>query len=398
MARAFDRQHGHARLGGLSRVFHCNHYNAYLQMAVLLSEDVKGCDPEALLSDAMVPLIRALREEGYSQEELLEEFSFCGFGKLRPLLNEQWVTPSSHYGQAALMHGKKRPSCFFTQGYLTGMTDLHYRENQCKQQGAPVDWFKPEGELARPPAPYLIHPAPFTEVPARFAFDGCEGFKTRIDEDGIIQAVAGLPLYGKAGKDDTGLIDAFGVVLTNHFADYYNRISYQSYFAMLEGGMSQTHTRDVFIQGGHICAFNTFGGIMSSPEWYQLIAPLCESDGDWVHGMVAVINALGWGVWRVERIVPGEELVIRIYNSYEGIGFRMMYPPRKEKNISFLNLGAVQGLAHLLWKIDIRDRPTLDHDFYASTFNNPQDSFSVEQTHAIAAGDGYDRIVAIREK
>jgi hypothetical protein len=396
MPREIAHQHGHTQVGGLSRVFHCNHYNAYLQMAVLLSEDVPGCQPRELLKNAVIPLVLRLKAGGYTSKDLVEEFAWCGFGKLRALLRDEWVTPHSHYGQAALMHGRKEPSCYFTVGYLAGLSGREMYENQCKQQRSPVDWFKPKGEL-HPPADYLQRPPKFTPVPPRFGFEGAQKFDTRIDEGAIIQAVSGLPLYGRSGINDNGLIDAFGVVLTNHFADYYNHISYQTYFGMLQGGMPKEHIRDIFVQGGHICAFNTFGGIMSSPEWYQLIAPLCRNDADWIHGMVAVINALGWGVWRVERIDPGHELIIRVYNSYEGVGFLRGHPQGREKQISFLNLGAVRGLAHLLWKIDIKRRPTLDHDFYAGVFNNPQGCFQVEQTHAIGAGDEYDRIVARRE-
>lgn len=389
------RHHGQAFLGGLSRVFHCNHYNAYLQMAVMLSEGISGCDPRKLLTEAVIPLVHHLRDEGYSANDLKEEFAFCGFGKLRSMLRGEWVTPTSHYGQAAIMHGKKEPSCFFTCGYIAGIADQIVREVQCKQQGSPVDWFKPEGNV--PPQEGFLRFRPvYAEAPPRFGFDGGQAFQTNIDEDGIIQAVAGLPLYGKSGVDDTGLIDAFGVVLTNHFSDYYNYISYETYFGMIKGGQPVNHTRDVFVQGGHICAFNTFGGIMSSPEWYQLVAPHCRDVSDWLHGMVAVINALGWGVWRVEAIDPGHRLVIRIYNSYEGIGFRRIYPRSSETQLSFLNMGAVQGLAHLFWKIDIRERPTLGHEFYSTVFNNPENRFDVQQTHAIATGHAYDRIVAER--
>lgn len=395
MTTEIIRQHGHAMLGGLSRVFHCNHYNAYLQMAVLLSDDIAGCEPRKLLSDAVIPLVKHLRAQGYQAKDLMEEFAFCGFGKLRDAGNGEWVTPNSHYGQAAIMHGKKEASCYFTSGYIAGITDQAIEETLCKQHGSPVDWFKQRGELTPPEDPYR-YPAPFSKVPARFSFDGCDSFTTSIDEEAIINAVAGLPLFGKSGVDDTGLIDAFGVVLTNHFADYYNHISYKTYYDMIGGGMPLDHTRDVFVQGGHICAFNTFGGIMSSPEWYQLVAPLCKDDADWIHGMVAVINALGWGVWRVEKIEPGNKLIIRMYNSYEGVGYRRIYPQSTETQLSFLNMGATQGLAHLLWKIDIKERPTLDHEFYANVFNNPENRFNVKQTHAIAAGHPYDRIVAQR--
>ncbi len=389
-------EHGQAFIGGLNRVFHCNYYNAYLQMAVLLSEGAGDCQPKKVLREAVIPLVEHLRKQGYSDKDLLDEFSFCGFGKLRKLSGGKWVTPTSHYGQAALMHGRREPSCYFNVGYIEGITGLQTKETQCKQQGAPVDWYQCSEEPLPPQPSYLKYPPPFTDVPERFGFAGCQSFRTDIDEEAIISAVATLPLYGKNGIEDTGLIDAFGVVLTNHFADYYNYISYETYFGMCKAGLTVEHTREVFAQGGHICAFNTFGGIMSSPEWYALVQPHCRNDEDWIHGMVAVINALGWGTWRVEEIVPGERLVIRIYNSYEGIGYRRMYPQSDEVQLSFLAIGAVQGLAHLLWKIDIKERPKLTQEFYTEVFNSPEDRFESKQTHAIAAGHAYDRIVATR--
>ncbi|MDY6992871.1 MAG: hypothetical protein SVR94_09755, partial [Pseudomonadota bacterium] len=71
---------GHNVIGGLSRVFHCNHYNAYLQMVVLLTQNMGQEDPEALLTDSVTPLVRLLKQHGYSDKQCIEEFSYCGFG------------------------------------------------------------------------------------------------------------------------------------------------------------------------------------------------------------------------------------------------------------------------------------------------------------------------------
>lgn len=391
------KHHGQTFIGGLNRVFHCNYYNSYLQTAVLLSEGVGKCNPRQLLSDAVVPLIRHLHEQEYSYIDLREEFSYCGFGKLRHMMDsDKWLTPTSHYGQAALMQGKRECSCFFNVGYIEGILDTQVIETNCKQLGAPVDWYDDTGEPLHHIDNYLKYPVYLTPAPARFAFSGAQRFRTNVDEDAIINEVSGLPLFGTSDVDATGLIDAFGVVLTNHFADYYNKISYDSYYGMIESGMPKSEVEAVFIQGGHICAFNTFGGIMSSPEWDAVIKPMCKDEIDWIHGMIAVINALGWGVWRLEKIDPGKEMVVRIYNSYEGVGYRRMYPQTSEVELSFLAMGAVLGLAHLFWKIDIRERPELNQDFYAAVFNNPENRFSVKQTHAIAAGDAYDRVVVWR--
>jgi hypothetical protein len=135
---------------------------------------------------------------------------------------------------------------------------------------------------------------------------------------------------------------------------------------------------------------------MSSPEWHSLVAPLCDTREDWLHGMIAVINALGWGIFRIEKIDVEKEFIVRVYNSYEGVGYRRMYPVTTDKNISFLGMGAVLGLIHLLLKVDIRQRPALTQEFYVKQFNNPKNSYHVEQTHAIAADDEYDRFVVFR--
>ena len=399
MVSEISNVQGQTFIGELNRVFHCNYYNAYLQTAVMMSEGAGDCQPRRLLSDAAVPLVRRLRKLGYTEHDLREEFSFCGFGKLRRAAGkDEWLTPTSHYGQAAIMPGHGEHSCYFNAGYIAGITDLETEETMCKQTRAPVDWYKTTGPL-HPIDDYLKRPTELHPAPARFDFPECQPFDTVVDEAAIIGAVSGLPLFGKSGLNDTGLIDAFGVVLTNHFADYYNYISYESYFGMLKAGMPVAQIQDVFVQGGHICAFNTFGGIMSSPEWDAVVRPMCRGDSaeDWIHGMVAIANALGWGVWRVEKIVPGRQLIIRVYNSYEGVGYRRMYPRADNPQLSFLVMGGVQGLAHLFWKIDIRKRPKLNQEFYATVFNSPENKFSVKQTHAIAAGHEYDRVIAWRD-
>jgi len=397
MTPKVSNRHGQTVIGGLNRVFHCNFYNAYLQTAVLLSDGIGELQPRRLLADAVVPLVRRLKQQGYTVEDLIEEFAFCGFGKLQKLSEEKWMTPSSHYGEAALMQWRRENSCFFPAGYIAGTTEMETEETTCKQMNAGVDWFRVHPEALHEIPDYLVHEQELMPPPPRFGFPDAQEFSTAVDEDAIIRAVSQLPLYGSISGDGTGLIHAFGVVLTNHFADYYNRITYETYFGMRQAGVPKEQAQEVFVQGGHVCAFRTFGGIMKSPEWDQAIKPMCRDREDWIHAMVAVVNALGWGTWRVERIEPGRELVIRMYNSYEGVGYRRMYPVAEEIDLSFLGMGGVQGLAHLLYKIDIREKPELTTPYYTEVFNSSENRFQVTQTHAIAAGHDYDRIVARRE-
>lgn len=383
---------GQTFIGGLNRVFHCNHYNAFLQMTVLLSEGMPGCNPKRLLTDAITPLISRLKQQGYSQADLIKEFTTGGFGKLCQRDATTWETPNSHYSEAICLQERPHYSCFFPAGYIQGLTGREVAEVECQILGSKVDRFQVTAPLADQNS-YLLRTPPFSEVPARFAFAGCQPLDTSVDEDKIMAAVATLPLYGKAGPTDDGLIDVFGVVLTNHFADYYNRISYETYFGMQKAGIPEEDAKDPFIQAGLYCAFFTAGGIMESREWEEVVMPMCKTREDWLHGIVAILNCLGWGVWRIERLEPAQTLIIRVYNSYEGVGYRRIYAPTTVRNISFLGMGGCVGLAHLLWKIDIRQKPMLTWDFYMAHFNDPKTNYKVTQTHAIAAGDEYDRFV-----
>ena len=378
---------GHNVVGGLSRVFHCNYYNAYLQMAVLMIQGKH--DPEHLLIDSVTNLINLLKQYGYSTDDLIQEFSYCGFGKLQQLDAKTWITPRSHYGEVlCMMHGKPQINCYFTSGYLQGLLNKTVRETECKLLGAEADKFVASDELPQIEN-YLVHEFELkTDIPQRFTID--QSFNTNVDEAKIVAVLQEMALQGGA---ETGLIEAFGAVLTNHFADYYNRISYESYFALCEAGIPEEDSKEMFIQAGHICAFNTFGRIMQSPEWYSLVVPMCANKEDWLHGMIAILNGLGWGIYRIEKIVAEDEFIVRVYNSYEGVGYRRMYSKTDDRNISFLAMGAVIGLVHLLWKVDIRNKPELTQEFYVEQFNHPDNSYMIEQTHAIAAGDEYDRFV-----
>jgi len=387
---------GQTLIGNLNRVFHCNHYNAHLQMSILMSKGLPGHDAERLLVDAVAPLIVYLKQQGYTDAQLLHEFSYCGFGKLHKENDKIWACPSSHYGQSIYAHGKPQKTCFFNAGFIEGITEKLTEEVACQSLGEHEDLFEISENDANTSSYFKYDFAPKDNVPERFQMVGGQGFDTDVDEAGIIATVGTLPLYGSIGAKGDGLIHAFGVVLTNHFADYYNRISYETFFAMKNAGIPLDEVCEVFIQSGHVCAFNTFGGIMSSPEWAAAIEPMCKDREDWFHGMVAVINALGWGTYRIEKLDVEQTLIMRIYNSYEGVGYRRLYPPSKDKEMSFLAMGGVLGLVHLLWKVDIREKPELSHDFYTDQFNNHENSYQVEQTHAIAAGDDYDRIVVTR--
>ncbi len=211
-----------------------------------------------------------------------------------------------------------------------------------------------------------------------------------INERQIIDAVAGL---GFAGNDE-GLIPAFGLYLTKHLADYYNRISFATVRRLERNAELLEDGRYLLVEAGHVCAFNTFGGIMKSAEWEAVVRPMIETKEDWILGMVAVVNAFGWGRWKVESLAPAERLVVSIDDSYEATGWIRDYG-QSERPRCFLACGGVAGLMNLMYVGDITTAPELTEANYQRLFRN-QNSFAATETKCRAKGDPRCEFVAER--
>lgn len=212
-----------------------------------------------------------------------------------------------------------------------------------------------------------------------------------IQEHEIAAAFGAAPLLG----NEEGLIPAFGLHLTRHLADYYNRVSFGFHAALLRAAPELgADAEQLLIEAGRVCAFNTFGGIMTSMEWDAVVLPMCESREDWVRGMVAIINILGWGRWEIDALTPGERLAVRIEDSYEAEGYLRDYPVT-DRPRCFLATGGVAGLMNLLYHSDVTARPIFSEEFYVATFRHPR-SFVAREVSCRARGDACCEVVAER--
>ena len=165
-----------------------------------------------------------------------------------------------------------------------------------------------------------------------------------IDESRIVDAVCEMNPHG----NEEGIIDAFGVYLTNHYAEYYNKISYrfEREVAELDPFLLE-FSRTLLINSGHVCGFNTFSGIKKSDAWKALIAPMCENKEDEIRGLTAVLNALGWGVWEVVSVTP-DKFVVKSKNTYESEGFLKEFKKRSEPGC-FLALGVAISFMNIVY-------------------------------------------------
>ncbi len=392
---------GHRRLlvGGEPMVFRCHHYNAFLLQVFL---DAPFLEAGPLLEGAAAAVAYAQLTRVFAagkvsdieaRKSLAQElFRWSGFGAVDlSSLGPQGGTVKADCSYEArawrVKQGKAgQPVCFFTAGWLAGAWAALFGRSpdrsavvhsRCAASG--------QSELcAFDLSDGRGHPLPQTvgAGPLQPCHEPRPVPPTPVDYEGILAAVAGLPLVG----DAHGQIDAFGVHLTRTHANYYNRIC----FELLRnatgkfGAEGRTCVEALLLEAGHSCAFYTFGGIMTSAEWDALIRPSLKTREDWVHGAVAVANAFGWGRWQV-TYASAEHTTFVIHDDYEGVGYLAMYG-EASRPVELGAQGAALGLMNLVYVGEIHARPALTPALYDQLFKQPP-RYACEVVTSRAMGD-----------
>jgi hypothetical protein len=434
---------GICTIDGQAVVFHCNHYNRTLQNTI---ENCRHIDNKKVLIQAAAEVaFLGLQQHFHENPDLKPDerlryaeqlYSFCGFGLL-PLAETvkkavgqsefDLSTYSSHYGRALALNFEKRRGAgeYFDLGFTIGALSAVFGEAfsgeltkeaislKGKQSTFHIyvggDEFEYLFKLESGTSAYRDASGMASVIPERTVGGN-------IDEAAVIAGVSQAPLFG----NKQGLIPAFGVELTRHYADYYNLVSFRFERQLLQAlqkrpsltdllvydypalfyykqyinleGMSLSRT--LLIEAGHICGFNTMGGIMSSEAWDGLVMPMVQTREDWLHGIIAVINALGWGVWRVMELVPGEKLVVRVWRPYESLGYLRWFG-YADHPVDYLVTGVAASLMNLLYEGDMTTRPDLTMDYYYKINRSPT-SFWAQQNRCVAMGDKYSEVTVTR--
>lgn len=406
-----DMAHRRCVVGGEPTVFHCHHYNAFLQQSL---QDAGFLDMYVVQLAAAESVAFTQLGELFQHAELSSPhdrlsfveryFAWAGFGRVELSgLSEsggEVQCPSSHYAvgfRARRGADVDAPVCVFVCGFIAGavaaafdrpLGSFDVEETRCAAVTPGACAFR---VASRATPRELTYPAPGVgplthhqprDIPA-----------TPVDYDGILAAVSGLPLVG----NEDGLILAFGVILTRHYANYYNHISFEFLRQTTERFGDEGHDAayELLVEAGRVCAFNTFGGIMVSTEWDALIRPTLVSREDWVHGIVAVVNALGWGRWQVTD-VSAEGATFVIHDDYESIGWLAMYGPA-DAPITCLHEGGVVGVMNLVYIADIASRPDLDAALYERVFVD-EGAYRVASIKSAAQGGGVTEIRVVPGK
>ncbi len=341
------------RIAGQDVIIHCHHYNARLQRTI---EGARGIDGKGILVAAAEAvfgeqLTQVLRPEDslatrWALAELL--YRHLGFGRLDLSQIEagEVSAASSHFveGWLAGLGQSERNVCTFTEGFVQGVVHaitgaaVQVRETACMARGAPRCEFTVDRGERGPVA--VNHKQPAIAAPE--AAGGPYLRAVNVDEQAIIDAVVGIPMVG----DEVGLIPAFSVYLANMPADFYNLISIGFVEAMRALGREKAATRLLVSDAEH-CGMNTFRGIMHSPEWDGLIAPMVRDRADALHAIIAISNALGWGDWHVTEHTASS-LALESRHGYEAVGYRQLRGQAETPRCAMLT-GVAAGVMELVY-------------------------------------------------
>lgn len=399
-------------LAGVPVLFHCHHFNLFWDQTIddalgsELGTEVRTAAAREAFYDLLHSLSLALDLEAPEEKIILAQslFSAMGHGRITLDTHARGGLVSGeylHYGHAWNdKYGSKLrrfdPADAVAAGYAAAATEVAFglpresmsaRERECVVQRHS----RCRIDLASGPQARLASPVKLGEVErvVRPSFDG-------YFEESIGPISAGLRDFaGGIVGDDRGLIQAFGLYVTMHAATYYNRTGYETLRLL---GRRQPQSVPVFKallrESGHVCAFNTFGNILLSPEWEGMVGPLQGDIEEIVAGCMAIARALGFGRWSVAELVPNQRLVIRMPANYECTYFVNREGQSREGACHFTQ-GAALAIAQLAHRVPWARRPQLDEELYGELFRRGV-PWSVEETRCVSRGDRLCEFVATR--
>ncbi|ACY19289.1 4-vinyl reductase 4VR [Haliangium ochraceum] len=405
---ALLEDHDFSFVAGSPTVYHCHHYNLFFDQTV---DDAVGPDRGIEVrtqaayeasSQFLNALINAIPPT--SPEERLDiaksVFSTMGQGTLTLNVTPDGGTATGtnlHYGFAwREKYGshirRQHPADAFAAGFIAAATEaaygLPFGSVECRETGCIA--------MGQETCTFEVSPSGQTKTAFGVTQEDIVGtlpktFKGQ-HEDHIEKVTNGLRefLAGVRG-DSRGLIEAFGVMVTQHLANYYNHCSNRTLDIInSEKPEAIEVARELFRESGHQCGFHTFGGILLSPEWEALVGPLSGDPTEVITGRLAISRALGFGHWALESYEPNKSLIFRSPATYESVYRKAAYP-LGDSGCCFLYQGAGLAVMQLAHRIEWSERPTLSNNLYLELRQGVP--WTVNESHCVAKGNAMCRVV-----
>lgn len=400
-------------LRGAPYVFHCHHYNLFHDQTV---DDVLGDEAgralrtgaaQAAFHQVLHGLCAAegCRTPAETIQLAQSQFAAMGHGRLTLDVTEAGGTASGvhvHYGTTwsekyGARVNRQEPADAVAAGFVAAATEVAFSlppgsleavEETCVARRDPECRFRIRPAEGRRLPPSVGRDA-LTEGLA-IGSDGLEEARIR-DITQKLQAF----LAGVRG-DERGLVQAFGVFVTQHLANYYNETAFSAVRSVEQTMPAAVPMAEALLrEAGHVCVFNTFGGILRSPEWEAVAGPLRNDPKEIVVGCTAIARGLGFGRWAIEAFEPGERLVIRAHSTYEAPYYRARFGVSDKPRSYFLE-GAALAFMVLAHRVDWEARAEFTQAFYDQLFRGDGLGFRSETTRCLARGDDRSEIVVTR--
>lgn len=400
-------------LGGTQTVYHCHHYNLFHDQTV---DDALGdAGGLALRTAAAHGAFYRLLSGIFARLEVIQPedrirfaedlFAWMGHGRVDMSLLPSGGSATSahtHYGLSwkekyGAQITRRHPADAVAAGMVAACNELAYDlppgsllavESKCLATKAARCEFnvgpQKDGKLREGGV-------------GRVALEGVDSPVCRgLHEEQIGAITAGLcDFLGNVGGDAYGLIPAFNIYATMHLVEYYNETAFHLVHETERRAPGAVSAAESLIrEAGQVCVFNTFGNVLTSPEWEALVGPLSGDPEETVAHCLATARAFGFGRWTMAEFESNKRLVLQASSNYEGTYYRQRFGT-SDKARCYFHQGATLALMVLAEKAKLTNKPSLSDEFYRDLFGG-NIGWKVEQTQCQARGDAINEFVVER--
>lgn len=394
----YDSEHNCLFIGGEAMIFHCHHYLCNLQRTILDAEYIDsrpfiiGSAADAVYNQ-LTNLCEGLDTE-QSKKMAEDIYKTFGYGLIDLSgMDEKGVTlqtTKSIFSKAwKIKYGiSKKPVDYYTTGFVAAayaviydvpLAEVDAVQTTCLACGDSVNTHvigRGEGNFTTYPSKA---PTQFKDVP-----------KVSLNwehEETITNAFLGA--HATFVGNEEGIIPAFGVYIVRNQSDFVNRLQFEFARHMIDvaGDYGVTLAGELLMEAGHACGFFTYGGIMTSPEWEGAVKPYLKTKEDWIKGLAALINTMGWGYHTAVELSE-ERAVFRNYNDFEDLSYMRMYG-KSDYPIHWANSGGFTGLMQLVYNSDLINGERIETEEGFREMRRSKVGYKTKMTKGISCGDDY---------
>ena len=394
----FDQEHNYLEIGGEAMIFHCHHYIINLQRTIL---DADYIDSRLFLigsaADALYNQLTNLCEGlniGESKQMAQDIYKTFGYGLIDlSTMNEDGIelrsTKSFFSKTWKIKFGKvSTPVDYYTSGFLAAayaviykkdLKDINAEQTTCMACGDDINTHvikMGECNFATYPKKAPVQFKEIEKVSLNWEY-----------EDTVTNAFLGA--HATMIGNEEGYIPAFGVYLVRNQSDYVNRLQFEFVRQMTEvaGDYGVTLAGELLMEAGHACGFFTYGGIMTSPEWEGAVKPYLKTKEDWIKGLAALVNTMGWGYHTAVELSE-QKAIFRNYNDFEDLSYMRMYG-KSEYPTHWANSGGFTGLMQLVYGTDLVNGERIETEEGFRDMRRSKVGYKTRMTKGISCGDDY---------